>query len=104
MTKIAIVEDNAMLRKYLAELIDKTPGYRCVSLCGSAEEAIAEIPAQKPNVVLMDIHLPGESGIACTNVRTEASAPGSFGAIDCATRRRSTHRSASFHNRARSGR
>src|SRR5215469_6479814 len=66
MTRIAIVEDNAMLRKYLGELIDKTPGYRCVRLCGSAEEAIAEIPAQKPNVVLMDIHLPGESGIACT--------------------------------------
>lgn len=66
MTRIAIVEDNAMLRKYLGELVDKTPGYRCVSLCGSAEEAIAQIPAQKPNVVLMDIHLPGESGIACT--------------------------------------
>jgi DNA-binding NarL/FixJ family response regulator len=66
MTRIAIVEDNAVLRKYLGELIDKTPGYRCVRLCGSAEEAIAEIPAQKPNVVLMDIHLPGESGIACT--------------------------------------
>ncbi|HEU5397632.1 MAG TPA: response regulator transcription factor, partial [Verrucomicrobiae bacterium] len=32
----------------------------------SAEEAVVEIPAHKPNVVLMDIHLPGESGIACT--------------------------------------
>src|SRR5215469_4855207 len=66
MTKIAIVEDNATLRKYLGELIGKTPGYRCVCLCGSAEEAVAEIPAYKPHVVLMDIHLPGDSGIACT--------------------------------------
>jgi len=71
MTKIAIVEDNAMLRKYLGELINKTPGHSCVCLCGSAEEAIIEIPAYKPNVVLMDIHLPGESGIACTAMLRE---------------------------------
>jgi DNA-binding NarL/FixJ family response regulator len=66
MTKVAIVEDNATLRKYLAEMVGNTPGHRCVCACASAEEAIIEIPAYKPNVVLMDIHLPGESGIACT--------------------------------------
>jgi len=65
-TRIAIVEDNATLRKYLAEFIGNTTGHRCVCACASAEEAIIEIPAHKPNVVLMDIHLPGESGIACT--------------------------------------
>ena len=66
MTKVAIVEDNATLRKYLAEMVGNTPGHRCVCTCASAEEAFVEIPAHKPNVVLMDIHLPGESGIACT--------------------------------------
>jgi len=66
MTKVAIVEDNPTLRKYLAEMIGNTPGHRCVCTCASAEEAFVEIPAHKPNVVLMDIHLPGESGIACT--------------------------------------
>jgi len=66
MTKVAIVEDNATLRKYLAEVIGNTPGHRCVCACASAEDAVVEIPAHKPNVVLMDIHLPGESGIACT--------------------------------------
>jgi DNA-binding NarL/FixJ family response regulator len=65
-TKVAIVEDNATLRKYLAEVINNTPGHRCVCACASAEEAVVEIPAHQPNVVLMDIHLPGESGIACT--------------------------------------
>jgi DNA-binding NarL/FixJ family response regulator len=65
-TKIAIVEDNATLRKYLAEVIGNMPEHRCVCACASAEEAIVEIPAHKPHVVLMDIHLPGESGIACT--------------------------------------
>jgi DNA-binding NarL/FixJ family response regulator len=66
MTKVAIVEDNATLRKYLAALINGTPGHKCVCLCESAEEAFIEIPKHRPNVVLMDIHLPGESGIACT--------------------------------------
>ena len=66
MTKVAIVEDNATLRQYLADFISGTPGLRCVCACGSAEEAVVKIPAAKPHVVLMDIHLPGESGIACT--------------------------------------
>ena len=65
-TKVAVVEDNPTLRQYLAELITNTPGYRCVCTCESAEEALEKIPAQRPHVVLMDIHLPGESGIACT--------------------------------------
>ena len=65
-TKVAIVEDSTTLRKYLAEVINNTPGHKCVCACASAEEAVVEIPAHKPNVVLMDIHLPGESGIACT--------------------------------------
>ncbi len=66
MTKVAIVEDNPTLRQYLSELIANTPGYRCVCACDSAEEALEKIPAHRPHVVLMDIHLPGESGIACT--------------------------------------
>ena len=66
MTKVAIVEDNANLRQYLAEFVGGTPGYKCVCTCGSAEEAIVKIPPCKPDVVLMDINLPGESGIACT--------------------------------------
>jgi DNA-binding NarL/FixJ family response regulator len=66
MTRIAIVEDNATLRQYLAEFIGSTPDYKCVGTCGSAEEAILKLPGFKPDVVLMDIHLPGESGIACT--------------------------------------
>lgn len=65
LTRIAIVEDNATMRKTLTALLDGTPGYRCVCACESAEVALAEIPKHQPDVVLMDIHLPGESGIAC---------------------------------------
>jgi DNA-binding NarL/FixJ family response regulator len=65
-TKVAIVEDSAILRWRLSELIANAPGFRCVSVCASAEEALSKIPAQRPDVVLMDIQLPGESGIVCT--------------------------------------
>lgn len=74
MTKVAIVEDNATFRQYLAQLIDRTPEHKCVCACASAEEALAEIPRHRPDVVLMDIHLPGESGIACT-ARLREKAP-----------------------------
>jgi DNA-binding NarL/FixJ family response regulator len=65
-TRIAIVEDNTTLRQCLADYINGTAGYRCVCACRSAEEALLQIPPLKPDVVLMDIHLPGESGIVCT--------------------------------------
>lgn len=65
-TKVAIVEDNSTLRQYLSELIASTPGHRCVCVCASAEEALKAIPEHQPDVVLMDIQLPGGSGIACT--------------------------------------
>jgi DNA-binding NarL/FixJ family response regulator len=66
MTKVAIVEDNATFRHYLVQLIERTPEHRCVCACATAEAALLEIPRHQPDVVLMDIHLPGESGIACT--------------------------------------
>jgi len=65
-TKVGIVEDNATLRQCLTRLIDNAPGLHCVCACSSAEEALVKIPLHRPDVVLMDIHLPGESGIACT--------------------------------------
>jgi DNA-binding NarL/FixJ family response regulator len=46
-------------------LIDGAPGFRCVSVHGSAEDALQEIPKVKPEVVLMDINLPGLNGVEC---------------------------------------
>jgi len=66
MTTVAIVEDNAVMRKTFRQWINASPDYHCVLACATAEDALAEIPKLKPDVVLMDIHLPGESGIACT--------------------------------------
>ncbi len=66
MTSIAIVEDNPSIRRSLQEWVNSAPDYRCISTFGDAETALQEIPKLKPDVVLMDIQLPGKSGIACT--------------------------------------
>jgi DNA-binding NarL/FixJ family response regulator len=75
MTTVAIVEDNPSIRRSLREWVDSAPDYRCVCACGDAETALVEVPRLKPDVVLMDIHLPGESGIACT-ARLKSLMPG----------------------------
>ena len=66
MITIGIVEDNRDLRSSLKRMVDAAPGYRCVCVCDSAEDALREMPVAKPQVVLMDIHLPNRSGIECT--------------------------------------
>jgi DNA-binding NarL/FixJ family response regulator len=63
---VAIVEDNPEVRRNLSRYIDGAPGFRCTCLCATAEEALRMIPTSPPDVVLMDIQLPGMNGIACT--------------------------------------
>lgn len=65
--KISIVEDQHDLRKTLVEWLDHAAGLRCVGSHASAEEALARIPAENPDVVLMDINLNGMSGIECVS-------------------------------------
>ncbi len=63
--KVSIVEDNAELRDTLAEMFDHARGLRCVSAHPTGEDAVANLPAANPEVTLVDIHLPGMSGIEC---------------------------------------
>ena len=62
---VSIVEDDAGVRNTLAKLIDSSAGFRCLSQHPSAESALRELPKQNPEVVLMDINLPGLSGVEC---------------------------------------
>jgi DNA-binding NarL/FixJ family response regulator len=62
---VSIVEDDARVRESLAGLISRAPGFQCISHYPTGEDALAEIPKKKPEVVLMDINLPGMSGIEC---------------------------------------
>jgi DNA-binding NarL/FixJ family response regulator len=64
-TNVSIVEDNEQLRGTLARLIDREEGFRCLSQYPTAEEAIESLPKEKPDVVLMDINLPGMNGVEC---------------------------------------
>lgn len=62
---VAIVEDNEKIREGLAMLINGSPAFSCVATYGNAEDALRSLPRMKPDVVLMDIGLPGMSGIEC---------------------------------------
>jgi RNA polymerase sigma factor (sigma-70 family) len=62
---ISIVEDNDKLRGTLAKVIARTDGFKFASDYGSAEDALAGLPKVKPDVVLMDINLPGMNGVEC---------------------------------------
>jgi DNA-binding NarL/FixJ family response regulator len=62
---ISIVEDNDKLRGTLAKVIGRAEGFRFVSDYSNAEDALAGLPKAKPDVVLMDINLPGMNGVEC---------------------------------------
>ena len=66
MTRIAIVEDNKVIRESLAAYVHMAPDLQCVCSCGTAEEALEQLPQHRPDVVLMDIQLPNLSGIECS--------------------------------------
>lgn len=65
MTRIAIVEDNKVIRESLAAYVRQDADLSCICTCGTAEEALQVLPAQRPDIVLMDIQLPSLSGIDC---------------------------------------
>ena len=65
--RVVVVEDDANLRKTMIAFINRSPGFCCAGTFGDGESALAEIPGLKPDVVLMDIGLPGMSGIECVS-------------------------------------
>jgi DNA-binding NarL/FixJ family response regulator len=66
MTTVAIIEENSARRALLVDLVNSEAEYRCVCACSSSREALLEVPKHQPDVALMDVHLPDESGTACT--------------------------------------
>ena len=60
---VSIVEDDDGMREILADWINHAPGFRCVSNHASGEAAVESIPQHKPQVIIMDINLPGISGV-----------------------------------------
>ncbi|HXF09461.1 MAG TPA: response regulator transcription factor [Desulfuromonadaceae bacterium] len=62
---ISIVEDDEATRQMLLKLLGGAPNVHCLSNYRTGEDALRGIPAERPEVVLVDINLPGMSGIEC---------------------------------------
>jgi DNA-binding NarL/FixJ family response regulator len=62
---VSIVEDNDKLRGTLARVLNRAEGFRCLSHYPNAEDALKALPQDRPDVVLMDINLPGMNGVEC---------------------------------------
>lgn len=71
--KIIIVDDHEVVRLGLRSLLDQYPQYEVIAEAGSAGEAIELATALQPDIVLMDIRLPGKSGIeACEEIKAHS--------------------------------
>jgi DNA-binding NarL/FixJ family response regulator len=62
---VSIVEDIQDIRESLQQLIKTSDNFLCLSAYSNAEDALKDLPAVKPDIVLMDINLPGMNGIEC---------------------------------------
>jgi DNA-binding NarL/FixJ family response regulator len=62
---VSLVEDDPGVRASLAKMIDGTPGFHCQAAYADGPSALKKIPGNRPDVVLMDINLPGMLGTEC---------------------------------------
>lgn len=74
MITVSIVDDEKELRQSITTFVNGSPGFQCVSAYSTGETALKGLPADKPDVVLMDINLGGMSGIECVE-RLKAQVP-----------------------------
>ena len=73
--RISIVEDDPLFRQMLEEYVNHATGFLCVSAYGDPRVALRHLALDKPDVVLMDLQLPGMTGIDCVAaLRTQAPA------------------------------
>lgn len=71
---VSLVEDDPGVRANLAKMIDGTPGFQCQATYADGPSALKSIPGNRPDVVLMDINLPGMLGTECVQ-RLKSMAP-----------------------------
>jgi DNA-binding NarL/FixJ family response regulator len=69
--KVVVVDDDGEIRQLLTVIIDGSPGFSCKQSYNDCESAIEGILTEPPNVVLMDINLPGKSGIEGVSILKE---------------------------------
>ncbi len=64
--RVLLVDDHALLREGLRALLERYPDFEVVGEAENGEEAIAQVKAQQPDIVLMDIAMPGINGLDAT--------------------------------------
>ncbi|MDB2429491.1 MAG: response regulator transcription factor [Akkermansiaceae bacterium] len=62
---IALVEDDILLRDQLIKILNDAPDLEVLLAVSTGEEALEKIPSHSPDVILLDINLPGKSGVEC---------------------------------------
>lgn len=67
---VVVIEDTEEIRLSLQTIINAEPGYRCTDTFASGDDALPALPQLQPDVVLIDIHMPGISGIECVKLLT----------------------------------
>ena len=75
--RVAIVEDSPGMLRNLGRLFSESPGFSCVGTHASAESALKKLFNENPDVVLMDINLPGADGVECVR-QLKAKMPGTL--------------------------
>jgi DNA-binding NarL/FixJ family response regulator len=73
MIRVALVDDQAIVRAGLARILSQDDGFEVVAECGDGQQAVEELPAIEPDTILMDVRMPRLDGIAATQrLRHEA--------------------------------
>ena len=85
---VLVVDDSPTDRQHLAEMLAKS-GYK-VSSAASAEEALAKVKQSKPDLVLMDVVMPGQNGFQATRTLSSDDATKHIPVIICSTKGQET--------------
>jgi DNA-binding NarL/FixJ family response regulator len=67
MIRVALVDDQAIVRAGLARILSPSDGFEVIAECADGRQAVAELPAARPDVILMDIRMPKLDGITATS-------------------------------------
>jgi DNA-binding NarL/FixJ family response regulator len=70
--RLLLADDHHLFRKGLASLLEKEPGFEIIGEAQDGAEAVRKAQAHKPDLVLMDIHMPGVNGLEATRQITNA--------------------------------
>jgi two-component system, NarL family, invasion response regulator UvrY len=69
--RVMVVDDDAPTRALLGELVEATEGFTTVDAAGSGEEALAHLDRRHPDLLLMDVQMPGAGGVATARAASQ---------------------------------